>query len=434
MTRPIYPINEWNVLELPGVTLTQADRRLLPSLNGVIVDELRQSLRISTTSFVGLIRFESFDLQIIPKLANGSAGLVDLLMFTHGLGALRRLPNKRDIEADVTMSIFDLLALIFSELCERILQTGLRQDYVEVENDISVLRGRLLLNEQIRRHHGQIDELTCRYDDHLTDIIDNQILRATFDFCRGRVTHPRVRFRINRLHNLFLTMCSPLPCHWHDAQSQVVYHRMNEHYREAHELAWLLLAGAGITDLLATGKTHGFSFLMNMNTLFEAFVERLVMAAIQSTDIKLHRQNQTHSFIWDATRSRDYVSIRPDVLLIHPNGSQLTLDAKYKLYDERRVSTGDIYQNFLYTLSHDNAQSKQPLGMIIHPASGPSSKEVELHVRNRAETLKARLIVLSVPINIAISEVKTGKLGPILTGLRERILDTFSVTSEFSNQ
>jgi len=38
-----------------------------------------------------------------------------------------------------------------------------------------------------------------------------------------------------------------------------VYNRLNEHYREAHALAWLILDGLGIEDLYTGGAHRTFA-------------------------------------------------------------------------------------------------------------------------------------------------------------------------------
>jgi 5-methylcytosine-specific restriction enzyme subunit McrC len=56
----------------------------------------------------------------------------------------------------------------------------------------------------------------------------------------------------------------------------MTYHRLNEHYRNPHALAWLILDGLGTRDVLVTGETNCFAFLIDMNRLFQMFVFRLV--------------------------------------------------------------------------------------------------------------------------------------------------------------
>jgi 5-methylcytosine-specific restriction enzyme subunit McrC len=425
MSRQRVQIAEWES-QIQNITLTDADRRCISPLSTFIaVDELRNSVRFTANSHVGVIQFDQFDLEIVPKLANGSFGLVDMVMFTHGIDTLRRVSAVRELQTDTSTSLFDLIALLFCEQCERILQLGLRHDYVECEEDLPVLRGRLLVSEQVRRHYGQIDRLTCRFDDYIENILDNQILRSALDTCRGAVSHPRVRFRVNRMHNLFTSACSSLQVGWREAREQTVYHRMNEHYREAHSLAWLLMESVGIGDLLMQGALHSFAFFINMNKLFESFVERLMRHVLRDTHLSVNTQLKSRTAIWNATSGKPYTEIVPDLIVSNPNGARITIDSKYKLYDEYAVRTGDIYQSFLYTLVHAEASAKQRTGIIVHPASH-SMKITELHVRNRHNDVQARLLVIGFSIVEAINEIKNKRDGEIITSVRRQIFEALN--------
>jgi hypothetical protein len=80
------------------------------------------------------VRFSTFEVQIVPKLAGDNLGLVELIDYATGLDSLARYPSVRTIAAAGT-SLFDLVALLFVEACERVLRNGLLSDYCEVEDD-----------------------------------------------------------------------------------------------------------------------------------------------------------------------------------------------------------------------------------------------------------------------------------------------------------
>src|SRR5262249_4715945 len=153
--------------------------------------------------------------------------------------------------------------------------------YVIEENDLPVMRGRLLVNEQIRRRYGQVDRLECRYDDHHADVVENQILYEALTLCRRHVRHPRVRERVQNLADAFGAACGPLREDWREVRSGLTYERPNARYRESHTLAWMIFEGLGVQDLLAAGNVRGFAFLLDMNPLFEAFVTVLVRTALR---------------------------------------------------------------------------------------------------------------------------------------------------------
>jgi 5-methylcytosine-specific restriction enzyme subunit McrC len=415
-------IQEWSSRDL-SLSLSDSDRlRLAKISHFVTIDELRNGVRVVTNSHVGVIKFDHFDLEIIPKLPNGSFDLVDMLMFTHGMDTLKNLPGLSDLQTDQSASLLDIIALLFCHQCERIVRNGLRHDYVTVEEDLPVLRGRLQVLEQVRRHRGQIDHLACEFDDHQQDILDNQVLRSALEACRSMVTNAKVRLRVNRMHSLFVSLCSPLPMHWRDAREDTSYHRMNEDYQTPHAFAWLLLGGAGIDDLLAPGNLRSFAFCFDMNKLFETFVANFITRILDGKGYIVSQHARSSTAIWNHSENKTYTTIDPDLVVISPTDKHITIDSKYKRYDEKTVSTSDVYQSFLYTLVHAENDDRSRAGMIIHP-NATSLKIVELHVLSRSKAMQARLFVVGIPIVQILRDVREKSPDGPISAVRTLIVD-----------
>jgi 5-methylcytosine-specific restriction enzyme subunit McrC len=422
---PVLKLSEWKTKELPGVTLSDQDRKLAAQLGGergrVDVDELRTGVRVKAYSWVGIVRFENFEVHILPKLAGDNLKLVEMLAFTSGIDALRRNIGARQLRPEHSDHLLDLLALLLAQACERIVASGLLHDYVEQETDLPVLRGRLLADKQIRQRMGQINRLECRYDDLNSDILENQILAAALTACRTRVSQPAVRLRVRRLHMLFSATCSSAGLDLQEARGALIYNRLNQHYKQAHELAWLVLNGLGINDLLVSGPTRSFAFLLDMNRLFELFVFRFVEHILCDRAYRVHYQRRDRSIIWDITHKRPYTRVVPDLLIETdlPNPQRLVVDAKYKIYDERRLSTADIYQGFLYAYAYNSREATTPETLLLYPASRHGAPPVRLQIRSAAQRIGARIQAVGIHIPQALEEIQSGMPGPTTRFLLE---------------
>jgi len=144
--------------------------------------------------------------------------------------------------------------------------------------------------------------------------------------------------------------CDPRLFDVEAAHATLEYHRRNEHYRDAHQLAWLLLRGQALDDLFIHGKGRTQAFLIDMNRLFEDFVTRLLEVTLADRGIQVHRQVRDRSVVVDAGSGRGYSTIIPDVLL-EAGLRTVPLDVKYKLYDEHPLDPKDVYQTFFYAYS-----------------------------------------------------------------------------------
>lgn len=422
MAPRVIALAEWEQRLLDGVVLSPSERRLADQLRATSetrlgIEELRTGIRITATSWVGVVRFEQFDVRVVPKLAAGNTGLVDLIEFATDLDALRRLPAARDLATE-GLGLLDLLALLLAEAAGRLLTAGLYRDYVEQEDDLPVIRGRILLERQLRHHFGRLDRVACRFDEQDCDTWENRLVAAGLRVCAARATHPAIRRRLRILKEVFEQVCDPEQL---DLTSGLdgSYHRLNEHYRDAHGLARLILQGLGTRDLLAPGATSCFAFLLDMNRLFEDFVVRFVQHAVEATAGEVRYQARDRSIIWDVGTGRPYAAVIPDVLIRRRDGLIIPVDAKYKLYDERRIAPSDIYQCFLYASAY--ASLSTPRALLIYPGAGPGVSQIRLQLRVPPRPMLGEVLALGVPIAPAIAEARRRHSGPITQHVREAI-------------
>lgn len=418
--RPVIRLREWQMIERPDLALREEDRPLAAQLGAgasgrMAIDELRAGLRIVARSWVGVVRFADFDLVVEPKLAGDHVGLVEMLAFTTGLGALRRLAGGRTIEvAAGGLDLFDLLALLFADACERTLRGGLLADYATREGALPALRGRLLADRQLARHFGRVDRLACRYDERTSDISENIILAATLDVCADRVGDDAVRLRIRRLVAILGEASDPGGADLRRIRETLVYTRQNAHYREAHELAWFILDGLGIPDLLRLGATRGFAFLLDMNALFERFIWRVLEHIAKQRGLRVRYQRKDRSILWNEGTDRPYGSIIPDLLLDRPgHPGALAIDAKYKTYDAKRLSNDDLYQTFLYAFAYGSGSARtMPQALLIYPASQQTPSETTVQIRGHGAQPLGSITALGLHIPTLLTEVRKSQSGP----------------------
>src|SRR4051812_27240766 len=168
-------LEEWGRGHCAEVTLSPADRdlgerlRRRPRAARVDVQQLGDVVAVEASGAVGVVRFEHLEVRVQPKLAEGHLGLVRLIRYLSGLQELSALETFTDLELSGA-TLVELTAFLLVEATDAIVRQGLWADYVEHEEDLGVLRGRLLFERQWRRRYGMLDRLECRYDEHELDI------------------------------------------------------------------------------------------------------------------------------------------------------------------------------------------------------------------------------------------------------------------------
>ena len=325
--RLLGPLTEWTSETYHDVQLTPEDRAAVEKLSAagddrLQIEELRQGLRVRTRSWVGVVRLPTVEIRVVPKVTGDLLGLVRLIEYASGLDALTRLRDGVTLEASGD-SLLELFAALFVGASERVLRRGLLSGHVEREDDLPVARGRILGDRQVLERFGQLDRIICRFDELEHDVVENQLLSAALQVASRRVTSVGLQRRIARLRSVLEPICDTDQLDLAAARTTLAYNRLNAHYETAHQLGWLLFDALGIDDLFAPGETRSFSFLLNMNQLFEHFVTRVVGQLLPAARYRVSSQISFKSVVWNVSSQRPYANIIPDVV-VQRRGQSLT--------------------------------------------------------------------------------------------------------------
>ena len=367
-------------------------------------------LRVTSRSWVGVVRLERLEIRIRPKQAGSNAGLLRMLDYSSGLEALHGDIGRRNLSTG-TGNLVDLICLLLVEEAEAIIRKGVLSDYVTREEALPALRGRLLIERQVAVHYGQVVNLECRHDEWEADILENRLVAAGLSVARRLCSDPSVRSRVARTAAAFSEICAPEPGRDLITEGrQLVYHRRNNHYRPAHQWALVLLGNHAVDDLYAPGRPDCFAFLLDMNILFERFIAKLLSDACAGTLVRVQRQVSDSSIIVDAGSLRSYTTVRPDLLVedlsVTPHVVR-ALDTKYKLYDERRLDVSDLYQSFLYAYAfHREGSHETRVATLVYPSTDTSERH-RLAVQSRDGIQGA--IVRAVGVNIEDAVHRIGR-------------------------
>ncbi|EDY57313.1 MULTISPECIES: hypothetical protein [Streptomyces] len=421
-------LREYETTVVEGVRLGPADRSLCASeqlASRLTVRELAGGrLEVTAGPCVGVVRFDACEIRILPKYLGGELDVLRMLEYTAGRG-FPPLDATRTVREGAP-HLRDLVALLLTEECERLLSRGVRQDYVTTEDDLPAVRGRILPSRQLLRHYGRLDRLACRFDEHDTDIVDNRLCAAAVDLAARTARSPAVRARARRAATSFARVAPTRLGDLRTALAGLDYHRHNTHYRSAHRWAALLLSGGGIADLLAPGPLASRAFLVDMNVLFEVFLTHLLREAATGTGLTVRDQTRHRGVLYDERTERPYGEVRPDVLVTGTlDGEPLRrpVDLKYKLYDSRKLSPSDLYQAFLYA----HALARQPAGgpptcVLIHPGSGSATRG-NIAVRRWDGTTSARVRSVSLHLPSVLGALGDAERASTLANLWAAVLE-----------
>ncbi len=359
----------------------------------ISIDPLSGSPRLTASSWVGVITLPSGrELRIRTK--------VPVASLFHMLAVADRWPfQPEDIVGYAPeASILYVVARYFRDQLLRLDEGGLYRAYRDEDANVTTLRGRINFREDLRRNVIERQRTACSFSDFTRDIPENQILRQAAHLLAdsGLVGDLAGAFR-----NLdYWWSDIRLTRHDPDVVTAFVYHRLNENYRTAHQLASLLLRW------LSPGGTEGAlrfpAFLVNMNSLFEDFVRVSVGRAIG--DSVLVRKPKPFP-LDEAGRAQ----IQPDLLLEVGGIAVLVADSKYKRVGTDSGSESDVYQVISYCTGLGLTE-----GVLIYPRH---LVDLDDHLIIRHSDLRVNRVAINLGLPPSELNSESARLGKALLEL-----------------
>lgn len=286
-----------------------------------------------------------------------------------GIRLLSHLPHDQRLPADGT-DLFQLIVMSLVQETKELIRDGLIRDYRPMDDSLTVLRGRLRLRDQYLRRYGALHRLECHFDEYDGDIPENQLLAVALSMSATRVEDNKLRAETRSLAELLAGTCEPSTRDPEWYTRRIHYGRRNARYRPAHELALLVLKGLALSDLHSATYQGVTAFMLDMNAVFERFVTRLVEEALADSPLRVSAQQSFGAVVVDEATRRTYSTIRPDLIIVDSrSGHRVPVDIKYKLYEDKKFGTGDIYQLFTYAYALGETELTRNAGVLYASAT-----------------------------------------------------------------
>jgi 5-methylcytosine-specific restriction enzyme subunit McrC len=321
----------------------------------------RQCYVFRPTGWVGQIPLTGgYLVRIAPKVP--IANLFRMLEYAYRIKSFHFLKGTVPVES--LEDIFERLAALLANLVLDRARQGLHRSYVEEEDNLPYLRGRVQIGPSIAAAMKGSTLLPCEYAEHTADIEDNRVLAHTLNLLpRYTLQREDVRRRVSQAQRVL----SGLTPGQITAESCInrFYDRLTEDYRPMHGLCRFFLENSG--PGLRTGSHQLIPFLVHMPTLFESFVAEWLRAHLPE-GLRLQKQIKA---VLDEQRK---LFFRIDLVLTSPNGDRVfgVLDTKYKrsLHPEE----SDIEQLTAYAVRMATKHAA-----LVYPSAAMACKAVSVH-------------------------------------------------------
>ena len=305
-------------------------------------------------NFVGVIDIGGHQVEILPKIEGARESEV-----RHNLATMISVAMDLEIHAGPTSAmrqpapnVLEILVRLFCSQLWAAVHRGIVKRYVNRSDDLPVVKGRLDVVRQTRRHAARHDLLACRFDEFSENNALNQVLKAALVVLQGSTKAPENARSVADLLFVFHDVADvPITeLRWHEATVD----RLSRRFHPLLSLARLFIEGKA-PDVV-TGSGHGFALLFDMNELFEKYVGRMVRQVAAESSITVSLQGPS---VFLAHRDGAGLSFKlmPDIVGHDGSGIAWIADTKWKRLDttlnREGLASTDMYQMHAYARRYD---------------------------------------------------------------------------------
>ena len=265
--------------------------------------------------------------------------------------------------------IHDLFAAILEKGISRQVKQGLYREYVPMQENLSVMRGKLNVNDTIAIRVQNRQQLACEYDEFSEDNLYNQILKVTIH----RLIHANdvataQKQKLKKLFVFFGSVSLILPDHiqWR----RLIYQRSNRNYELLLNICYLILNG-----MLQTTDDGSYKLLSFSDEHMERLFERFILAYYKEHHKDLHpaapQIEWNLSIDPDQTMIQFLPKMKTDIVLTKGDKT-LIIDTKYysksmiENYDKATLRSAHLYQIFAYVKNLDKENTGNVSGLLLY--------------------------------------------------------------------
>ena len=322
-----------------------------------VLEHGRKAIR--ARGVVGIVASDRAALEILPKIDVASSDSVDIQNanirkhLVHMLATVLRLKIDLGRISEIRWQNEHLLEILIGVFCDKltdVLKKGMPRSYLNHEDDLPAIRGKLDVARQFTKHAVNPSLLACKFDDLSSDTPLNRIVKAAVTFL-GDVSQSRVnQQKLRELAFAYsdISEVQPSAIHW-DA---VILDWTNEAWGEVLAMARMLLRSQYQTTTFGGGS--GTALLFEMNMLFEEYVGRLITKALGGSEFSVKLQSGRKYCLVSQESGKRLFLTKPDILIFRGDELVHVIDTKWKrisrrIDDEKQgVSQADVYQMMAY--------------------------------------------------------------------------------------
>ncbi len=318
---------------------------------------------LKARQYCGILNFDNKDFYILPKIANHNDEqnlniFIYMLMYAYDV----KLSNEQISSCqNQKYTILEVFVQMFASNLLSELKKGLYKEYITMQDNLPVLKGKYLINENLKYNFTK-NKIYCEYDEFSPNNSLNQFFLYAIKYLQKFVKDKKLLKQCELIFDEVEYKSVDI-----NKLDRIHFNRLNQRFKTSFEIAILLLKQS---IPLFNQDEKSFAFLFDMNILFEKFIARMVKDL--DNDAKIQNSDKFEDLI-----------LKPDIIL-----KNQIIDTKYKkIKSIEDIKQSDKLQAFAYGINYgvNNVMLLYPkhLDEIKYDLIlGKDDKKVELKIRS----------------------------------------------------
>lgn len=265
--------------------------------------------------------------------------------------------------------IHDLFAAILEKGVSRQIKQGLYREYVPIQEDLPLMRGKLNVHDTVNLKVQQKQKLACNYDEFSENNIYNQILKVTIHrLIRAEDVALERKQALRKLIVFFGNVKLIQPDHI--AWNRLIYQRNNRNYELLLNICYLVLNG-----MLQTTEDGSYKLISFSDEHMERLYEKFILEYYKQHHPELNPKSAQVK--WNLTEEPDQTMIQflPKMqtdITLQKGDKTLIIDAKYygktmiQSYTKDTLRSAHLYQILAYVTNMDTEHTGNVSGLLLY--------------------------------------------------------------------
>ena len=272
------------------------------------------------------------------------------------LRSLKDFPSKVFNDASLRvdkMKLYEIFINMYLQEVRQLVKRGIKSAYVEKEENLNYFKGKLLVNQQLKKNIAHKERFFVSYEEFLPNRSENRLIKSTLLKMQKLTTSAENGKEICQLLTAFERV-DPSTNYEKDF-SKVVINRNTKDYEQIILWSKVFLMNKSFTTF--SGKTTSRALLFPMESVYESYVAQKLRRIFIPDGWDVSTQDKEHYLFMEPRRQ---FTLRPDIVM-EKDGRTIILDTKWKnLIDNPRanygISQADMYQMYAYSKKYETSE------------------------------------------------------------------------------